>query len=94
MEGINLGFASDSNTSGYVIFIPENGKTFISNQVRFDETSYPYRKQSIIDKYAADESVDILYARNKTKFEPYQAHHPAGYYKKHRYNGRAYPSSR
>ena len=86
VEGINLGFASDSNTSGYVIFIPENGKTFISNQVRFDETSYPYRKQSIIDKYAADESVDILYARNKTKFEPYQAHHPAGYYKKHRYN--------
>ena len=60
LEGINLGFASDSNTSGYVIYIPESQKIFISNQVRFDETLYPYRKQSVVDKHVADSAIDVL----------------------------------
>ena len=60
LEGINLGFASDSNTSGYVIWIPAKRKTYITNQVRFDETVYPYRKHDVIDKNNADNALDIL----------------------------------
>ena len=66
LEGINLGFASDSNTSGYVIFFPATGKTLISNQIRFDETLFPYRKQSVVDKHGADSLVDILSTKNRT----------------------------
>jgi hypothetical protein len=47
-EGINLGFATDSNTSAYVIYVPESRKVYITNQVRFDETSFPFWKQSAV----------------------------------------------
>jgi hypothetical protein len=43
-EGINLGFATDCNTSGYMIYFPDTGKTLISNQVRFNELEYPLRR--------------------------------------------------
>ena len=43
VEAINLGFALDSNTSGYKLLIEGTGKVLISNQVRFDENLYPYR---------------------------------------------------
>ena len=62
-EGINLDFATDSNTSVYVIFVPESRKVYITNQVRFDETSFPFWKQSAVDRYAAeiaDGTPDIL----------------------------------
>jgi hypothetical protein len=37
-EGINLGFATDSNTR------PRVQKSIHHNQVRFNETSFPFRK--------------------------------------------------
>jgi hypothetical protein len=33
VEGVNLGLATDCNTSGYKVLIEETGKILISNQV-------------------------------------------------------------
>ncbi len=38
VEVLNLGLATDCNTSGYKLFIEETGKVMKSNQVWFDET--------------------------------------------------------
>jgi len=84
VEGINLGFATESNTSGYAIFIPESRKIIITNNVRFDETTFPYRKQSMVDKYTADasgESVDFLGEATTKKWVAYDKSKPSGYYK-------------
>ena len=83
-EGINLGFATDSNTSAYVIFVPESRKVYITNQVRFDETSFPFRKQSAVDRYAAeiaDGAPDILGEDTTKKWEAYNKDKPSEYYK-------------
>jgi hypothetical protein len=55
IEGINLGFANDSGMSAYKIFIPSQGTIRITNQVRFDETSYPMRKISRADSWHVEE---------------------------------------
>ena len=50
VEGLNLGFSQES--SGYVnnvIYIPTSQKVIIINHVRFDESYFPYWKQSVID---------------------------------------------
>jgi hypothetical protein len=54
LEGINLGFATDSNTSGFVIYIPESRRVYISNQVGLNENSFLYKKQSALGKCAAN----------------------------------------
>ena len=84
-EGIHLGFASDSNTSGYVIYFPETGKTCISNQVRFDELYYPNRKQAIVDKHVEDEATNILRVETSKNWEPYDKNRPSSYYRKVHY---------
>ena len=84
LEGINLGFATDSNTSAYVIFIPESRRVIISNQVRFEENVFPYRKQSVVDQYAKDMhcvSTDILGESTTKKWESYDKDKPSEYYK-------------
>jgi hypothetical protein len=83
-QGINLGFATDSNTSACVIYVPESRKVFITNQVRFYETSFPFRKQSAIDRYAAeiaDGSSDTLSEDTTKKWEAYNKDKPLEYYK-------------
>jgi hypothetical protein len=42
---INLGWATDRNTSGYKLLVEATGKVVISNQVKFDESLYPYRNR-------------------------------------------------
>ena len=49
VEAINLGFATDHNISGYKLYILSTRKIVISNQVRFDELRFPYRKQAVIE---------------------------------------------
>ena len=58
---INLGFASDNNTSGYKLYNPTNQTNQISNQVKFDELIYPYRKAEMIGQQNDDCGIDILY---------------------------------
>jgi hypothetical protein len=51
VEGVNLGLATDCKTSGYKVLIEETGKILISNQVRFDETLFPYRNKKMVDAH-------------------------------------------
>ena len=61
VEAINLGFATDLNTSGYKFYIEGTQKVITSNQGRFDEGMHPYRNQDMIDKNVGDLSnVDVL----------------------------------
>ena len=48
VEAINLGFASNMNTSAYKILIPSTGQVFASNQIVFDESVFPYRKEELM----------------------------------------------
>jgi hypothetical protein len=58
-EAVYLGLTS--NKSSWVFYLPEKNSLFTSNQAKFDEHVYPFRKTSIIDKYLSDNSIDILY---------------------------------
>ncbi len=60
VEAINLGFATDHNINGYKLYIPLSLKIVISNEVRFDELRFPYRKQAIIDQNNEDTQTNIL----------------------------------
>jgi hypothetical protein len=60
VEAINLGFATDHHMSGYKLFIPSTRKIMVSNEVKFDELKFPYRKQSIIDQNKEDTQINIL----------------------------------
>jgi hypothetical protein len=83
-EGINIGLATDSNTSTYVIYVTESRKFYITNQVRFDETTFQFWKQSEVDRYAADIadcSLDILEKDTTKKWEAYNKDKPLQYYK-------------
>ena len=51
MEVINLGLATDCNTSGYKLLVEETGKILISNEVRFNESFTPRRNRQMIDDH-------------------------------------------
>ncbi len=51
MEAVNLGLATDCNTSGYKLLIEETDKILISNQVRVDETLFPYSNKKMVDAH-------------------------------------------
>ena len=62
VEGVNLGFASDRNTSAYKLCIPSTRQIIVSNQVVFDESFFPYRKEDLIEQLdEGDDELDILY---------------------------------
>jgi hypothetical protein len=61
VEAVNLGFATDCNTSGYKLYIEGTGKILISNQVRFDENLYPYRNSEMVSQHMNDITVvDVM----------------------------------
>jgi hypothetical protein len=68
VKGIHLVFATDSNTSGYVIFILSTNKIILLNQVRFDELLFPYRKSEMIDKFVEEEATSALRALSNEKY--------------------------
>ena len=87
VEAINLGFATDLNTSGYKLFIPETGKTIVSNQVKFDERSFPYRKQKVLDQDKQDELTNILHrVPSSSNWVPYDKSLPSTMYEKVHYD--------
>ena len=49
LEAIYLGF--EPNTSSWVFFIPERQTTLVTNQAKFDEHSFPFRRRSIVEKF-------------------------------------------
>ena len=62
VEVINLGFASDLNTSAYKVLVEKTGQILTSNQLEFDENFFPRRKEELISKLdEGDSEIDILY---------------------------------
>ena len=62
IEVINLGFASDLNTSAYKVYVEKTGQILTSNQLEFDEGLFPYRKEEMISRLdEGDSEIDILY---------------------------------
>jgi hypothetical protein len=52
VEVVNLGFASDLNTSAYKMLVKATGQPEIltSSQLEFNENFFPFRKEEIVDK--------------------------------------------
>jgi hypothetical protein len=63
VDAINFGFATDLNTSAYKIFSPSTGLVLLSNQLVFDESFFPYRKEELVLKHKdeGDDRIDILF---------------------------------
>ena len=62
VQVINLGFATDTNTSAYVVYNPATDKLLTTNQLVFDESFFPYRKESLIKQLdEVDNEIDILF---------------------------------
>jgi hypothetical protein len=68
VEGTHLGFATDSNTSGYVIYILSTKKKFSLNQVRCDELLFLYSKNEIINKFLEEEATSALRTLSTKKY--------------------------
>jgi hypothetical protein len=61
LEVLNLGLATDCNTSGYKLLIEETRKILISNQVTFDATFFPRSNLQIIDDHMSNiTEIDVL----------------------------------
>jgi hypothetical protein len=52
VEAINLGF--EPNISAYCFFILEKNNLMTLNQARFDEYSFPFRKQKMVEQFQSD----------------------------------------
>ena len=66
--GVNLGFFQES--SGYVIYTPFSQKVIVTNHVRFDESYFPYRKQSVIDGHVKERLENQLRVDSPVTWEP------------------------
>ena len=51
---INLGFASDLNTSSYKVAVEMTGQILTTHQLEFDEDFFPYRKDDEIQSIGSD----------------------------------------
>jgi hypothetical protein len=55
-----------------------------SNQVKFDEYLFPFRKQKMVEQYQSDNSTDILFSTpSNVKWIPYNRLHLANYTRVH-----------
>ncbi len=82
VEGVNLGFVE--NTRAYLLYILERKKLMSSNQVRFDETEFPFRKAAMVEQYLSDNSTDILLqSASEVAWVPYNKFHVGDYEKAH-----------
>ena len=62
VEVVNLGFATDLNTSAYKVFIRATGQVMTTNQLDFDESFFPFRKEELIKQLdEGDDEIDILF---------------------------------
>jgi hypothetical protein len=62
IQVIHLGFATDTNTSAYVVYNPATDKLLTTNQLVFDESFFLYRKENFIKQIdEADNEIDILF---------------------------------
>ena len=68
VEVINLGLATDCNTSGYKLLVEETEKVLISNEVRFDESIFPRRNRQVIDDHLTNlANIDVVSPRPRNR---------------------------
>jgi hypothetical protein len=58
-EAIYVGFPI--NTSAWSFYVPERKKVVTTNQVKFSEHEFPFRKRSMVEKHLMDNSTDMLF---------------------------------
>jgi hypothetical protein len=69
-EAIYVGFAS--NTSAWSFYVPERKKIVTTNQVKFSEHEFPFRKRRMVEKHLIDNSADMLFqSPSDVKWVPY-----------------------
>ncbi len=82
VEAINLIFKP--NTSAYCFFILEKNNLMTYNQARFDEYSFLFRQQKMVEQFQSDNSTDILYKNpSDVKWVPYNWLHITNYARVH-----------
>jgi hypothetical protein len=82
IDAVNLGFAS--NTSAYIFYIPERKTLITTNQVKFDESEFPFRKAKMVEQYLSDNSTDILFqSAADVTWVTYNKFHVGDYEKAH-----------
>ncbi len=81
-EAIYVGFAI--NTSAWSFYVPERQKIVTTNQVKFSEHEFPFRKRSVMEKHLMDNSIDMLFQHPfNVKWVPYNKFHIGNYDKVH-----------
>jgi hypothetical protein len=81
-EAIYVGFAI--NTSAWSFYVPERKKIVTTNQVKFSEHEFPFRKRSMVEKHLIDNSTDMLFqSPSYVKWVPYNKFHGGNYDKVH-----------
>ena len=61
VEVIDLGLATDCNTSGYKHLVEETGKVLISIEVRFNEPFFPRRNRQMRDDHLTNlTEIDVV----------------------------------
>ncbi len=58
VKGVNLGFASDHNTSAYKLYISSTRQIIVANQVVFDENFFQYGREELPDAQEWAEAYD------------------------------------
>ena len=58
-EAIYVGFAI--NTRVWSFYVLERQKIVTTNQVKFSEHEFPFRKRSMVEKHLIDNSTDMLF---------------------------------
>ncbi len=82
INAINLGFAR--NISAYVLYIPGRKTLMTSNQIKFNEHEFPFRKQKMVKQFLSDNATDILFkSASGVKWVVYNELHVGNYSEGH-----------
>ena len=72
------------NTSAWSFYVPERKKIVTTNQVKFSEHEFPFRKRRMVEKHLIDNSTDMLFqSPSNVKWVPYNKFHVGNYDKVH-----------
>ncbi len=68
------------STSVWSFYVPERKKIVSTNQVKFSEHEFPFRKRRIVEKHLIDDSTDMLFqSPSNVKRVPYNKFHVENY---------------
>ena len=71
------------NMNAWAFWVPEDKKIMTTNQVRFNEHDFSFRKRKMVEQHLSD-STDILFHQaSNVKWVPYNKLHVSNYRKVH-----------